>query len=97
MNDIKTYAIGNGEITLTEEDAEQLRIMLQTDYLAKVINEIVDKNIDDLAFPSKSSRRHFVDNMVRLHDDLVNYDSIYYEETIEENIFRRAEELGLVR
>ena len=92
---IRTYAIGNGEITLTESDAEELRIILQTEYLARVIDGIIEENIKDFSFHSASARRHFVDEMVRLNDDLVSYDSLYYEETLEENIYHRAEELGL--
>lgn len=94
---MKTYAIGNGEITLTEQDAEELRIILQTEYLAKFINDIIDKNIDDLKLSGPRSRRHFVDELVRINSDLINYDSIYFEETMQENIFDQATDFGLLR
>ena len=97
MDTIKTYAIGNGEITLTESDAEELRIILQTEHLCKIINEIIDENIDCFNFRNSSAREHFVDELVRLNDDCVNYDSSYYTEMLEENIFNRAEELKIAR
>lgn len=97
MDTIKTYAIGNGEITLTEQDAEELRIMLQTEYLEKRINEIIDENISYLKFPGPRSRRRFVEKLVTMNSDLVSYDSIYYEETMQENMFDTAADLGLLR
>ena len=96
MDTIKTYAIGSGEITLTEQDAEELRIMLQTEYLEKRINEIIDENINDLKFPGPRSRRRFVEKLVAMNSDLVSYDSIYYEETMMENMFDTAEDLGFL-
>ena len=97
MDTIKTYAVGNGEITLTKQDAEELRIILQTEYLRKVIDEIVDENIDCFDFSSRSARNRFVDELVRMNDDCVNYDSSYYTEMLEENIFERAEEHKIAR
>lgn len=97
MEEIKTYAVGNGEITLTEQDAEELRIMLQTEYLKKRINEIIDENINYLKFPGPRSRRRFVEKLVVMNSDLVSYDSLYYEETMQENMFDTATDLGLLR
>lgn len=97
MADIRTYPIGNGEITLTAQDAEELRVMLQTEYLTKVINGIIDEHIDELKFPGPRSRRRFVDELVHLNSDLVNYDSIYYEENMQENMFDTAQDRGLLR
>ena len=97
MNDIRTYAVGNGEITLSAQDAEDLRIMLQTEHLRKVINELIDERADQFNFPGRRSLHRFIDEIVRLHDDLINYDSLYYEETIMENIYARADEQNLLR
>ena len=97
MEDIRTYPIGNGEITLTAQDAEELRVMLQTEYLTKVINGIIDEHIDELKFPGPRSRRRFVDELVHLNSDLINYDSIYYEENLQENMFDTAQDRGLLR
>lgn len=97
MDSIKTYAVGNGEITLSAHDAEELRIILQTEHLRNVINGIIDENIDCFAFSSQSDRNHFVDELVRMNDDCVNYDSSYYGEMLEENIFNRAEELNIYK
>lgn len=97
MDNIKTYAIGNGEITLTSHDAEELRIMLQKDYLASVIDELIEQRIDCFKFSGKSARKHFVDELVNLNDDCVNYDSSYFEEMLEENIFNRAEDYRILR
>ena len=97
MDNIRTFAVGNGEITLTAQDAEELRIILQTEHLTKVVNELIDEREDQFSFPRRRSRRSFVDDIVRLHNDLINYDSLYYEETIMENIYNRAAELNLLR
>lgn len=97
MDNIKTYAVGNGEITLTAQDADELRIMLQTEFLRNVINELIDQRIDQFKFSGLRSRRHFVDEMVRKCDDLINYDSLYYEETMMETIYDNANELDLLR
>lgn len=90
MSDIRTYPVGNGEITLSVQDAEELRVLLQTDYLTKVISELIDDQGDALHFPSRSARRHFIDECVSLNRDLVDYDSSYYAEMLIENIFDRA-------
>lgn len=97
MDNIRTYPVGNGEITLTEQDAEELRVMLQTEYLTKVINGIIDEHIDELQFHGPRSRRRLVDELVRINSDLINYDSIYYEETMQENMFDTAHDRGLLR
>lgn len=97
MEDIRTYAVGNGEITLTAQDAEELRFILQTDYLAKVIDELIEKDADCFSFRSPASRRHFVDELVRMNDDCVNYDSSYFTEMLSENIFDRAREHKIAR
>lgn len=97
MEAIRTYAVGNGEITLTAQDAEDLRLILQTEYLRRTIEEILEQNKDDFNFSGPRSRRHFVDEMVRLNNDLVNYDSSYYEETMTQNIYNIADLHKLVR
>lgn len=97
MNTIRTYAVGNGEITLTEQDAEELRIILQTDHLAKVISELIQNNKDCFSFRSSASLRHFVDELVRMNDDCINYDSSYFKEMLEGNIFDRAKEHNLIK
>ena len=96
-NNIKTYAVGSGEITLTLQDAEELRLILQTEHLYKVVTELIDQRIDCFSFPTPATKRHFIDEMVHLNDDLINYDSSYYEEMLLENIFLRAEAQGIAR
>ena len=95
MDSIKTYAVGNGEITLTAQDAEELRIILQTEYLERFIRELIKENRECFKF-TPASLRHFVDEMVRINSDWVDYDSSYHTEIMEENIFDRAGELGLI-
>lgn len=97
MKNTKTYPVGNGEITLTEQDAEELRILLQTDYLNRIVSELIKDNSSDLYFPSPSTLRHFTDEIVRMNDDLVNYDSSYVTETLTENIFNRASVHKLIK
>ena len=97
MDNIKTYPVGSGEITLTEQDAEELRVMLQTEYLRRFINERIDKDIDSFSFKGPRSRRLFVDEVLRVNSDLISYDSIYFDETMTENIFDMASEMKLLR
>lgn len=94
---IKTYPIGSGEITLTAQDAEELRIMLQTEYLERTISELIDENAECFRFDRRSARRHLIDDLVRMNDDLINYDSSCIEENLEENIFRRADHYKVLR
>lgn len=95
--DLKYYACGNREIPMYPEDAEQLRIILQTEYLTRIIGEFIDQHIDEFNFPSDKSRDEFINELVRVNDDLISYDSIYFEETLQENIFDRAELYDLLR
>ncbi len=95
MDSIKTYAVGNGEITLTKHDAEELRIILQTEYLEKFIRGLIKENNECFKF-TPASLRHFVDEMVRINSDWVDYDSSFHTEIMEENIFDRAGKLGLL-
>ena len=97
MDNIKTYAVGNGEITLTAQDAEELRVILQTEHLRNVIDELIEQRKDCFSFQDPRSRRHFVDEMLRLNSDLIDYDSTYYTEMLIENIFREAEAKGIAR
>lgn len=96
MENIRTYAVGNGEITLSAQDAEELRIMLQTEYLEKFIRERIKENSTCFKFTT-TSLRHFVDDMVRMNSDMIDYDSSYYAEVMDENLFNRAAELNLLR
>ena len=65
--------------------------------LAKVINGIIDEHVDELKFNNPRSRSRLVDELVRINSDLINYDSIYYEETMQENMFDTAKDHGLLR
>lgn len=94
MDTIRTYAVGNGEITLTEQDAEELRIILQTEYVARVINELIDAEPDAYCFPSKKSRSRFVDEMTHRFSDLRDVEGCF-EEIVEDALLERADELGI--
>ena len=94
MDTIKTYAVGNGEITLTEQDANELRIILQNEYMASVINEIIDATPECFRFPSAKVRRRFVDTLVHQHEDLRDILG-GYEENMTESIFHLARHRGL--
>lgn len=94
---IKTYPIGSGEITLTAQDAEELRVMLQTEYLERTISELIDENAEHFHFDRRSARRHLTEDLVRMNDDLINYDSSCIEENLAENLFRRADHYKVLR
>ena len=97
MEDIRTYPIGNGEITLTAQDAEELRIILQTEHYEKAFNELIDQRLDCFKFRSARERHALVENLLFLyHDDITNV-SLAFEETMLENLFLEAERMNLVR
>lgn len=91
MDTIKTYAIGNGEITLTASDAEELRLILQNEHLHKIITEVVTDHGKEFSHLSPSQLRHLYDEMMRINSDYINYDSSYFAETILENALRIAD------
>lgn len=91
MENIKTYPIGSGEITLTDFDAEELRIMLQTEYLREIVIEVVTDHKKDFNHLSPSQLKHLLDDMVSTNLDFINYDSSYFAENILENALRMAE------
>ena len=94
MENIQTYAVGNGEITLTDFDAEELRIILQTKYIAYVINELIDSEPNLYKFNSEKQRYRFINEMVSRFTDLRDITGCY-EEMLEEAMLERAEELGI--
>ena len=96
-NEVKTYAVGNGEITLSASDAEELRIMLQTEHVRSVMESVVHDNLGDLNLPGKRCERALVDWLTEAFGDYVTLDpetDIYVIETAEDIMFGRAEDLG---
>ena len=94
MDNIKTYAVGNGEITLTAQDAEELRIILQTQYMENVINEIIDAEDGVYNFYSKRARSAFVSNMVGRCSDMRDIEGCYAE-MLEDAMLEYADDLGI--
>ena len=94
MEDIRTYAVGNGEITLTAQDAEDLRIILQTRHIKHVINELIDAEPDLYRFPSKRVRSVFVNTMVGRCFDLRDIEGCYAE-MVEDDMLEYADKLGI--
>ena len=96
MDTIRTYPVGNGEITLTAQDAEELRIMLQSDYIEHVINELIDAEPGVYEFMSTKHRSRFVRAMANRCSDLRDIEGCY-EEILEDAMLEWAEELGIRR
>ena len=95
MENIKTYAIGSGEITLTETDAEELRRLLQFDYIESCVNRIIDNEPDAFRFTSDHNRPKFARKIADMHDDMVDmYGS--YSECLEETVFHVAKYSGVL-
>ena len=94
MDTIRTYAVGNGEITLTSADAEELRRILQTEFLRGIITEILNEHKEEFSTLSRPQFRHLLDKMLRINSDYINYDSTYFEENIIENALRIAEDFS---
>ena len=91
MENIKTYPVGNGEIELTESDADELRILLQFDYLRKITQKIIVEHKNDFNHLTPTQYERLLDEMERINSDFVHYDSSYFAENILENALRIAE------
>ena len=72
MEDIRTYHVGSGEITLTAQDAEELRRILQFEYIEHCINEVIDADPKYFVFTSEHNRPAFIRKVADRYDDLVD-------------------------
>ena len=72
MENIRTYTVGNGEITLTAQDAEELRRLLQFEFVERRINEVIDSDPSFFRFTSEHNRPAFVRKVADRYDDLVD-------------------------
>ena len=72
MDNIRTYTVGNGEITLTAQDAEELRQLLQFEYIERCINAVIDSDPTFFHFTSEHNRPTFVRKVAERYDDLIN-------------------------
>ena len=96
-SNVKTFAVGSGEITLTASDAEELRIMLQRDHVHSVMEALVHDNLDDLKLPGKRCERALADWLTEAFGEYITIDpetDIHVIETAEDLMFGRAEDLG---
>lgn len=94
MDNIKTYAVGNGEIVLSAHDTEELRIILQTEYIEQIINEIIDAEDGVYNFYSEKSRSAFVRTMVGRCSDMRDIEGCYAE-MLEDAMLEYADNLGI--
>ena len=85
MDSIKTYAVGNGEITLSAQDADELRKLLMFDYIENLITDIVKEDPDFFRFNSEKSRPRFCRELTDQYGDYVNVED-GYEETLRESV-----------
>ena len=90
---IHTYRIGNGEITLTAQDAEELRRILQFEYIEGCIESIIDSNRNYFHFTSEHNRSAFVRKVAERYDDLVDVVGCHGE-CLDEDVFYDAEFSG---
>jgi len=94
MKDIRTYSIGSGEITLTAQDAEELRRTLQFEYIESCINSIIEQEPQFFCFTSEHNRPLFVRKVAEMHDDLVDMYGCYAE-CLDETVFHIARHVGV--
>lgn len=94
MDTIKTYPIGNGEITLTAQDAEELRRILQFEYIEGCIENVIENNPDYFHFTSEHNRSAFVRKVANRYDDLVDVVGCHGE-CLDEDIFYVASRVGV--
>ena len=98
-SEIRTYAVGSGEITLTASDAEELRLILQREHVHSVMESVVHNNIDDLKLPGKRCERALADWLTESFGEYITLDpetDIHVIETAEDLMFGRAEDLGFI-
>ena len=88
------YPVGNRMIAMTEEEADNLRVLLQTEFIRKRINDIIEKNSDCFHFTSDASRPLFVARLADMHYDLIDIVDCY-EENLEEAVFQFARDMGV--
>lgn len=96
-DNIKTYAVGNGEITLSDTDAEELRIILQTEHVRNVMASIVHDNINDLNLPGKRCERSLVDWLTKWFSEYITIDPethLNVIEAAEDVMFGKVHDLG---
>ena len=93
MDNIRTYAVGNGEITLSAEDANELRRILQYEYIEGCIENVIENDPDYFHFTSEHSRSKFVSKVVERYDDLVD---VYgcHGECLDEDVYYVAQRVG---
>lgn len=94
MNDIRTYHVGNGEITLTAQDANELRKILQFEYIEGCIENVIENNPDCFHFTSEHPRSYFVEKVAGMHDDMVDMWGCYGE-NLDETVFHVARHVGV--
>ena len=93
MEDTRTYHVGNGEITLTAEDANELRRILQFEYIEGCIENIIENDPDYFVFNSEHNRSRFVSKVAERYDDLVD---VYgcHGECLDEDVYHVARCVG---
>lgn len=85
MDSTKTYAVGNGEITLSARDADELRKLLMFDYIESLITDIVKEDPDYFRFNSEKNSPRFCRELAEGYGDYVNVEDAY-EETLRESV-----------
>lgn len=96
MNESKWYKLGNRDIALTPQEAEDLRVLLMEDYIRQFIIDRINRHADELKFKDDDQRNEFIDTLLHMNDDYINFD-LYQKETMDENIFMVAEEWNIER
>ena len=94
MDSIKTYSVGSGEITLTAQDAEELRRLLQFEYIEHCVNEAIDADPSFFRFTSEHNRPAFVRKIAERYGDLVDVEGGYFE-CLDEDITYVASRVGV--
>ena len=94
MNTI-TYPVGNGEITLTIDEADELRKLLQFDYIEHCITNVIENNPDFFHFTSEHPRHKFARKVAEMYDDMVDMYGVYGE-ALDESVFHIGKHVGVV-
>lgn len=95
MDTIRTYPVGNGEITLTAQDAEELRRILQFEYIEQCVKKIVSAAPEAFHFSSERNLPLFARKIAEMHWDMVDIEGGYFE-CLDETVYHIGTCAGVV-
>lgn len=92
--DTITICVGNRTLLLSAQEADDIRRILQLEYVKKCINSVIDDYPECFHFTSEKNRSRFVSELANNYDDMIDIWGCY-EENLVESVFHHARETGV--